>query len=96
MQQDYLLSFRKRKIAKARSAETEPIKKEDIVILKEDGTTRALWKLAKVVETLEGRDGLISAAKVQLLSNDKTVHLRRPLIPLEAKHDSFVCVFSAI
>ena len=38
---------------------------------------RALWKLGKVIETLEGRDGLIRAARVQLLSNDKTIHLRR-------------------
>ena len=47
---------------------------------------RALWKLGRVVKTLEGTDRLIRAAMVQLLSNDKTIHIRRPiqhLIPLE-------------
>ena len=65
----------------------ENIKNGDIVLLKEDSTARALWKLAKVIETLEGRDGLIRAARVQLFSNDKMSYLRRPiqhLILLEA------------
>lgn len=87
-QQDYLFSLRERRIVQTRTADAAPVKEGDIVILKEDGTARALWKLARVVETLDGRDGLIRVARVQLLSNDKTVHLRRPiqhLIPLESE-----------
>ena len=87
-QQDYLLSLRERRIIQTRPADAAPVKEGDIVILKEDGTVRALWKLGRVVVALEGRDGLIRAARVQLLSNDKTIHLRRPiqhLIPLESE-----------
>ena len=83
-QQDYLLSLRERRAVQTRRADAAPVKEGDIVILKEDGTARALWKLARVVETLEGRGGLIRAARVQLLSNDKTIYLRRPI-----QHDSF-------
>ena len=59
----------------------------DIVILKEDRTPQCLWKLAKVTETIEERDGEIRSAKVQLLSKDRVIQLRRPiqhLVPLEA------------
>ena len=56
--------------------ETEPVKEGDIVILKEEGTARAFWKLAKVVETLVGRDGLIRTAKIKLLSSDKQIHFK--------------------
>jgi len=63
------------------------VKVGDIVILKEEGTARCLWKLAKVTETLEGRDGKIRSAKIQVLSKDKVIQLRCPiqhLVPLEA------------
>ena len=64
------------------------IKAGDIVLLREDGTVRALWKLAKIVEPIMGRDGQIRSAKIQLLSKDKVIKLRRPiqhLIPLEVE-----------
>ena len=56
------------------------------MILKEDGTAKCLWKLAKVTETLEGRDGKVRSAKIQVLSKEKVINLRHPiqhLIPLE-------------
>jgi len=56
--------------------------------LREDGTARCLWKLAKVVELFKGRDEMIQSAKVQVLSKDKIIQLRRPvqhLVPLEAE-----------
>ena len=62
------------------------IKEGDIVVLKEDCTARCLWKLAKIVELITGRDGRTRAAKVQLLSKDKVTTIRRPvqnLVPLE-------------
>ena len=62
------------------------IKVGDVVLLREDGTACALWKLAKVVESTEGRDGLVQFSIVQLLSKEKLAKLCRPiqhLIPLE-------------
>jgi len=58
-----------------------------VVILKEEGTARRLWKLAKVIETIKGRDGAIRSAKIKLMRGDWSVILRRPvqhLVPLEA------------
>ena len=63
------------------------IKAGDAVLLREDGTVRALWKLLKIVEPIMGRDGHIRSAKIQMMSKDKVVILYRPiqhLIPLEA------------
>ena len=68
--------------------------KGDVVLLKEDGTARCLWRLAEVRELIPSRDGtvLVRAAKIQVLSADKQiVMLRRPiqlLIPLEVSQDS--------
>ena len=62
-----------------------PIQIGDIVVLREDGTARCLWKLAKVIEMISGRDGAVRATKVLLMN--KVTNLRRPiqhLIPLEA------------
>ena len=61
------------------------VKVGDIVILKEEGTARFLWKLAKVTEILEGRVGKIRSATIQVLSKDKVIQLRHPIqVPLEA------------
>jgi len=40
------------------------------VILKEDGTPRCLWKLARVDEAYKGRDGAIRSARMKLLRDD--------------------------
>ncbi|XP_065893454.1 uncharacterized protein [Dysidea avara] len=84
-QRDYLLSLRERAINHG-SQKNLMIKEGDIVVLKEDCTARCLWKLAKIVELITGRDGRTRAAKVQLLSKDKVTTIRRPvqnLVPLE-------------
>ena len=84
-QRDYLLSLRERAINHG-SQKNSMIKEGDIVVLKEDCTARCLWKLAKIVELITGRDGRTRAAKVQLLSKDKVTTIRRPvqhLVPLE-------------
>ena len=65
---------------------TPTIQPGDIVILKDDLTSRCWWKLARVIELLKGRDDQVQAAQVQVLSTNKTTILRRPiqlLIPLE-------------
>ena len=88
-QREYLLSLRERTINKSRGQQTQQIKVGDIVVLKEDCTSRCMWKLAKVLELLKGRDEMIRAAKVQLLSKDKITSIRRPiqhLIPLEVNN----------
>ena len=84
---EYLLSLQERRSIKVAKGSSRKIQTGDIVILKEDGTSRCLWKLAKVTETIEGRDGAIRSARVQLLSKNKVIQLRRPiqhLVPLEA------------
>ena len=56
------------------------------MILREEGTAKCLWPLARVTEVIHGRDGAIRSAKIQLLRGDRKVCLRRPiqhLIPLE-------------
>ena len=86
-QREYLLSLQETRSIKVAKGTARKIRDGDIVILKEDETPRCLWKLAKVTETIEGRDGEIRSAKVQLLSKDKVIQLRRPiqhLVPLEA------------
>ena len=66
-----MLSLRERKLSISRRTDGRVVKEGDIVILKEDGSTRAMWKIAKVVETLKGRDGNIRVAKLRLMANDK-------------------------
>ena len=59
----------------------------DIIVLREDGIACCLWKLAKVLELFKGREKMIRSARVQVLSKDKIIYLRRPikhLVPLEA------------
>lgn len=82
---DYLLSLRERAINHGCQKNLK-IKEGDVVVLKEDGTACCLWKFAKMIELILGRDGRAQAAKVQLLSKDKITIIRRPvqhLIPLE-------------
>ena len=70
------------------------LKEGDVVLLRNEGTARCLWKLAKVTQLLPGRDGIVRAAKVQVLNTDKRlVMLRRPvqyLVPLEVNKPSVV------
>ena len=83
---DYLLSLQERKSIKQPTT-VRVVKEGDVVILKEDGTSRCLWKLARVVEAIKGRDGAIRSARIKLLRGDRSICLRRPiqhLIPLEA------------
>ena len=50
-QREYLLSLQERRSIKVAKGNSRKIRTGDIVILKEDGTSRCLWKLAKVTET---------------------------------------------
>ena len=53
-QRDYLLSLQERRSVKTRSGVLRQIQIGDIVVLRDDGTARCLWKLAKVTETING------------------------------------------
>jgi hypothetical protein len=62
----------------------------DIVVLKNDLTSRTFWKLARVTELIRSKDGVIRAAKVCVVNSGKgrASELRRPiqhLIPLELR-----------
>jgi len=77
---DYLLSLQERRdINRSSLKNVQEIKEGDIVILKEEGTARCLWKLARVIETIKGRDGAIRSARIHLMRGDRSVNLRRPI-----------------
>ena len=85
-QKDYLLSLRERRGLIQPTSNTRPVKEGEVVILREEGTAKCLWPLAQVTEVINGRDGAIRSAKIQLLRGDRKVSLRQPiqhLIPLE-------------
>ena len=86
---EYLTSLREN----ARKVNTkEPhVKVGDLVILKNDGTARCFWKIAKIVKLIEGKDGKIRAAEIRVMGsneNRSAITLKRPLqllIPTEIK-----------
>ena len=86
---EYLTSLREnsRKV----SSKEPHVKVEDLVILKNDGTARCFWKIAKIAKLIEGKDGKTWAAEIRVMgSNDSrsVITLKRPLhllIPTEIK-----------
>lgn len=62
---EYLLSLRERPTAKSANGYPATVRVCDIVILKNDSTSRAFWKLAKVKELLQGNDGKIKGGYCQ-------------------------------
>ena len=72
---------------RSKQVEDKPmIKVGDIVILKNDQTKRAFWKLSRVIECFTGKDGSIRGAKVEVASSKGKKVLNRPiqhLVPLE-------------
>ena len=88
---DYLLGLREYHRNRTGAIE-QSIRVGDIVVLKEEGSARCWWKLAKVTELLKSRDNVVRSAKIQVLNTDAQ---RRPtvwrravqhLIPLEVNH----------
>jgi hypothetical protein len=85
---EYLTELREHSIQRQqRERSVTNISKGDIVILKNDSTNRAFWKLGKVEELLTGRDGKVRAAIVKVAgSKTRPTLLRRTiqqLIPIE-------------
>ena len=89
---EYLLSLRERPTAKSANGNPATVRVCDIVILKNDSTSRAIWKLAKVKELLPGNDVKIRAAIVKVPRiNGKSQLLKRvvqDLIPIEIQAES--------
>ena len=87
-----LLSLRKRPTTKSANGNPAPVRVGDIVILKNESTSKAFWKLAKVEELLPGNDGKIRAAIVKVPRiNGKSQLLKRVvqhLIPIEVQAES--------
>lgn len=89
---EYLLSLRERPTAKSANGNPATVRVCDIVILKNDSTSRAIWKLAKVKELLPGNDVKIRAAIVKVPRiNGKSQLLKRvvqDLIPIQIQAES--------
>lgn len=86
---EYLLSIRETSRA-LHGPERETIAVGDVVVLKNDSSSRAFWKLAKVKELLRSNDGIIRAAKIHVVNSERgrATELRRPiqhLVPLELR-----------
>lgn len=87
---EYLLSIRECAKSKTSNLVEDSIAIGDIVILKDEGSARIFWKLAKVEELIRSKDNVVRSAKIRVLNNQnrKPVLLRRPiqhLIPLEVR-----------
>ena len=86
---EYLIELRERSQVKSKGSNNRPIAIGDLVLLKNDSTSRAFWKLGKVEELIPGRDGNVRAAVVKVGSDSGHVsHLRRvvqQLVPIEVK-----------
>ena len=90
-QRDYLLSLREHSTSKQRST-GQRVKVGDVVLLYDEGTKRAFWKLALVNELLPGEDGHARAAVIRVGSEQGPAKLLkrsiRHLIPIEASTES--------
>lgn len=86
---EYLTSLREHAKVVNTPLITPTVAVGDIVFLKDKGTAKCWWKLARVVELIQGKDNVVRAAKIRIMNNDpkrKPSILTRPiqlLIPTE-------------
>ena len=69
-----------------RGRKGEGPKSGDVVVIHEDNTKRALWKLGRVVDLIKGKDGVVRGARVKTNSRYSGGVIDRPLqklFPLE-------------
>ena len=52
---------------------------EDIVLIKDDKLKRSQWRIGRICKLIYSNDGLIRAAEVDVMTNDKVVKLKRPI-----------------
>lgn len=75
---EYLISLQENSTAKSVNGNRSFITVGDIIILKNDSTSRAFWKLGKVEQLIPGRDVKVRATIVKVSSkNGKTQLLKR-------------------
>jgi hypothetical protein len=77
--------------AQATSGAKNVVAVGDIVLLKLDKSSQAIWKVAKVEHLISCQDGVITSAKVSVISEGKIWFLRCPiqhLVPLELSSTS--------
>ena len=82
----YLLSLREAHSTASRSSAVKSVEVGDVVILRDELTKRAFWRLGIVTELLTGVDDTTRAAIVKTVNSDRTQFLRRSikhLIPVE-------------
>ena len=93
---EYLTGLREHSLERARKSKEQNISIGDLVILRDDSTTRCLWKLAIIEELIVGRDGEVRSAVVKVAGNERRpIRLRRViqhLIPIEVKSKKNVYV----
>ena len=78
----YLLSLRERGIWGAHGTSTEP-QVGEVVAIHEEHLPRLRWKLVRIVQIQEGRDGKIRSAVVQVSRGNRIRHPVSLLYPLE-------------
>ena len=85
-----MLSLRENLNAKSGKAKSlKPIDVGDIVLIRNEGTPRCFWKLAKVKELIPGKDKIVRSVWLEVSTDKKPMKLRRPiqlLTPLEISH----------
>ena len=69
---EYLLSLREKHLIKSKPQGNQEIKVGDVVILRNDTTKRAFWKLAIVESLLSSKDGITRAAIVKIANTDNS------------------------
>lgn len=90
---EYLLSLREQSMVKSKSNKAIEVAVGDIVLLKNDKTSRNFWKLAKIEQLLYGDGGVARAVIVKVVGgkgNRRTQLLRRSiqqLVPIEVKQE---------
>ena len=88
---EYLLSLREHHSVKRREASRCHVKVGDVVLLYDDGTKRAFWKLAIVNELIQGSDDKARAAVIKVGSDKGPAKLLKRsiqhLIPIEVDRE---------
>lgn len=88
---EYLLSLREHHSVKRRETSRPHVKVGDVVLLYDDGTKRAFWKLAIVNELIQGSDDKARAAVIKVGSDKGPPKLLKRsiqhLIPIEVDQE---------
>ena len=85
---EYLSELREHHLGK-KTTQSRVIKQGDVVCVHEDRLPRQRWRLGTVQELIHGRDNLVRAAVVRLVSEGRTTEIKRPvqrLYPVEVSN----------